>query len=204
MRVWGVLMAAALTATPLASVRADEGWLECVPFARDLSGVRIFGDARTWWDQAKDQYARGRKPLPGAVMAFRPHGAMTLGHVAVVRRILSPREVRLDHANWSVIDGRRGQIERDVRAVDVSEGNDWSRVRVWFAPIQALGGTEWPLEGFIYPDAEPGAPSETTPAAKAATARLARALSGPTAARNGGNSPISSLRMARIARTLDR
>lgn len=128
------------------------GWLECVPFARDLSGIRIFGNALTWWDQAKAHYARGSTPRAGAVMAFQPFGRMTLGHVAVVRRVVSGREVRLDHANWSLINGRRGQIERDVRAVDVSPGNDWSQVRVWFAPIADLGGTPWPLHGFIYPD----------------------------------------------------
>jgi len=43
-----------------------------------------------------------------------------------------------------------------VRAVDVSEDNDWSRVRIWFAPIKALGGTAWPVTGFIY-NRKPGA-----------------------------------------------
>ncbi|MFN7053646.1 MAG: hypothetical protein ACK4NH_16130, partial [Gemmobacter sp.] len=61
----------------------------------------------------------------------------------------------LRHANWSPIDGRRGQIEDDVRAVDVSEANDWSEVRVWYAPIGNLGTTAWPVNGFIYPD-KPG------------------------------------------------
>jgi hypothetical protein len=35
--------------------------------------------------------------------------------------------------------------------VDASEAGDWSRVRVWYTPNDALGGTEWPLNGFIYP-----------------------------------------------------
>ena len=152
-RAAGLTIGLALAVTPAAAADAPrDGWLECVPFARELSGVRIFGNALTWWEQAKARYARGARPRPGAVMAFQPHGRMQLGHVAVVRRIVSSREVRLDHANWSLIDGRRGQIERDVRAVDVSEANDWSRVRVWYAPIQSLGGTQWPLAGFIYPD----------------------------------------------------
>jgi len=38
----------------------------------------------------------------------------------------------------------------DVEAVDVSPANDWSEVRVWFAPIQGLGSTHWPVDGFIY------------------------------------------------------
>ena len=34
--------------------------------------------------------------------------------------------------------------------IDVSSANDWSEVRVWYAPIQALGGSVWPVQGFIY------------------------------------------------------
>ena len=84
-------------------------------------------------------------------MAFRPHGNMRLGHVAAVRRIVDKRTLIISHANWSTIDGGRGHIEEDVRVVDASEANDWSRVRVWYTPNAALGGTEWPLNGFIYP-----------------------------------------------------
>jgi surface antigen len=135
------------------------GYLQCVPYARQVSGIQIFGDARTWWDQAEGRYARGHAPRVGAVMAFRPYAGMRLGHVAAVSDILDSRTVLLRHANWSPINGRRGQVEDDVRAVDVSPNNDWSQVRVWFAPIQALGGTAWPVEGFIYnqkPGQKPG------------------------------------------------
>jgi surface antigen len=136
--------------------RSDElPYLQCVPYARQVSGIRIFGDAHTWWDQAEGKYARGNRPRVGAVMSFRPYGNMRLGHVAAVSRIIDSRTVLLRHSNWSLINGRRGQIEDDVRAVDVSEANDWSEVRVWFAPIQALGTTHWPLNGFIYPDKGP-------------------------------------------------
>ena len=125
-------------------------FLQCVPYARQVSGVRIFGDAHTWWDQAEGRYARGRSPRVGAVMAFSPHGNMRLGHVAAVSRIVDSRTVLLRHANWSEIGGRRGQIEDNVRAIDVSPDNDWSEVRVWFAPIANLGTTHWPVRGFIY------------------------------------------------------
>ncbi len=128
-------------------------YLQCVPYARAVSGIRIFGDAHTWWDQADGRYAKGSRPRVGAVMAFRPHGNMRLGHVAAVSRIVDSRTVLLRHSNWSLINGRRGQIEDDVRAVDVSPDNDWSEVRVWFAPIQDLGSTHWPVTGFIYNDA---------------------------------------------------
>ncbi|WP_120716306.1 CHAP domain-containing protein [Tsuneonella amylolytica] len=127
-------------------------YLQCVPYARERSGVQIYGDAHTWWDQAAGRYARGNRPKAGAVMAFRSSGSMVLGHVAAVSRVVDSRTVLLDHANWSPINGRRGQIERGVRAIDVSPANDWSQVRVWYAPIGDLGTTVWPVAGFIYND----------------------------------------------------
>lgn len=125
-------------------------YIQCVPFARKASGIQLYGDARTWWDQAAGRYERGFSPKVGAVMSFRPYGAMRLGHVAMVSRIVDSRTVLLRHANWSPINGVRGQAETDVRAVDVSDANDWSAVRVWYAPIQNLGSTHWPVDGFIY------------------------------------------------------
>lgn len=142
------------------SASDDQGelpaYLQCVPYARERSGVKIFGDARTWWDQAAGRYKRGSRPRPGAVMAFRPSGGMTLGHVAAVAKVIDSRTVLLDHANWSPIDGRRGQIERGVKAIDASPANDWSEVRVWYAPLQDIGTTAWPVEGFIYNEREDG------------------------------------------------
>lgn len=126
-------------------------FLQCVPYARQVTGIQLFGDAHTWWDQAAGHYARGHEPRVGAVMSFHPYGSMVLGHVAAVSRVIDSRTVLLRHANWSPINGRRGQIENDVRAIDVSPDNDWSEVRVWFAPLQALGTTRWPINGFIYP-----------------------------------------------------
>lgn len=139
----------------LAQDRESLTYLQCVPYARKVSGIQIYGDALTWWDQAEGRYAKGRKPKPGAVMSFAPSGRMVLGHVAAVSRVIDSRTVLLRHANWSPIDGRRGQIEDNVRAVDVSPENDWSEVRVWFAPIGNLGTTAWPVNGFIYPE-KPG------------------------------------------------
>jgi surface antigen len=126
-------------------------YLQCVPYARQVTGISIFGDAHTWWDQAEGRYSRGLRPRIGAVMTFKPHGNSTLGHVAAVSRIVDSRTILIRHANWSPINGRRGQIEDNVEAVDVSPDNDWSEVRVWYAPIQGLGGAHWPVQGFIYP-----------------------------------------------------
>jgi surface antigen len=132
--------------------------VECVPIARQQSGIQIYGDAWTWWNKAEGKYARGNAPRKGAVLAFKPHGAMTLGHVAAVSKVIDDRNILVTHANWSVIDGRRGQIERNVRIVDVSEGGDWSQVRVWYAPLADLGTTAWPVHGFIYPGSTPENP----------------------------------------------
>jgi surface antigen len=121
-------------------------YLQCVPYARGATGIRIYGDAHTWWGQAEGRYKRSSRPKPGAVMAFRPHANMRLGHVAVVSRIVDSRTVLVRHANWSPIEGHRGQVERDVKAVDVSPSNDWSTVRVWYDPLDDLGTTHWPLQ----------------------------------------------------------
>jgi surface antigen len=137
------------TAIPLPEPAPRAHW-ECVPFARAISGVEIYGDARTWWGQAEGRYARGNRPRVGAVLAFVPHGAMQLGHVAVVSGIIDRRTITVSHANWSLINGTRGQIERDVTVRDVSEAGDWSAVRVWYAPLADLGTTAWPVHGFIY------------------------------------------------------
>lgn len=123
--------------------------LQCVPFAREVSGIEIRGNAYTWWDQAAGRYERGNAPRVGAVLAFAATAKMRNGHVAMVSKVVSDREVLLTHANWST----RGGIERDVRAIDVSEAGDWSRVRVWFGPMHDLGLTAYPTHGFIYANA---------------------------------------------------
>jgi surface antigen len=147
-RIITFALGGALLASPVAAL--NEG-LQCVPYARALSGVQIKGDAHTWWGQAAGLYDRGSMPRVGSVMAFRPHGGMRLGHVAAVRKIVDSRTVLVSHANWSTIGGVRGHIENDVRVEDASEANDWSRVKVWYSPNAAMGTTEWPLYGFIYP-----------------------------------------------------
>ncbi|EKU75116.1 MULTISPECIES: CHAP domain-containing protein [Sphingobium] len=139
---WMALLSG-LTAAPVLGATA----LQCVPYARIVSGVEIYGDALTWWDQAQDHYKRGSIPKKGAVLAFRPVGPMTLGHVAVVSRILDDRRVLIRHANWS----SPGAIEEDVLAIDVSDAGDWSQVRVWHSPTGQMGARINPTFGFIYP-----------------------------------------------------
>lgn len=136
------------TAVP---AQAKSSFLQCVPFAREVSGIDIRGNAWTWWGQAAGRYERGGEPKVGAVMSFKRTSRNPYGHVAMVSKIVSDREVLLTHANWS----RRGGIERNVRAVDVSVAGDWSEVRVWFAPTGGLGTSTYPVNGFIYPGDAP-------------------------------------------------
>ncbi|WP_093014465.1 CHAP domain-containing protein [Sphingobium sp. YR768] len=139
--------AAALLSGLMAAPGFGAAVLQCVHYARTVSGVAIRGDALNWWDQADGQYKRGHKPKKGAVLAFRPYGPMALGHVAVVSKILGDRRVLIRHANWSV----PGSIEEDVLAIDVSEDGDWSQVRVWHSPTGQMGARTNPTYGFIYP-----------------------------------------------------
>lgn len=143
-----LLGAAVVCASLVSTVAEAKGW-QCVTYARSVSEVQIRGNAHTWWGQAAGKYERNRTPAVGAVMAMPGHGKMRLGHVAMVSKIVSPREVLLNHANWS----RRGGVDKDVRAVDVSEAGDWSRVRIWFAGMGDLGISSYPVSGFIHPGA---------------------------------------------------
>jgi surface antigen len=150
----GSLTAAVLISlTPSSGALADGYW-QCVPFARLISGIQIFGDARTWWGQAVGKYETGGRPEAGSVLCFKPTQRMRLGHVAVVSRVLTDRVIQISHANWSIIEGGRGKIEKEVTVVDVSPQGDWSEVKVWYDPLRDLGTSIYPTYGFIYPNAQ--------------------------------------------------
>lgn len=124
------------------------GFLHCVPFARAVSGIEIYGDAWTWWDQARGRYQRGRAPEIGAVLALRPTQRMRQGHVAVVVAVQDSRRILVSHANWGGDGSTRGKIHSRQPVVDVSPGNDWSEVRL----MNTLGtfGARYGVHGFIY------------------------------------------------------
>ncbi len=167
---------AALAALAMTVPAMGSSYLQCAPFARMESGIQLFGNARDWWDMAAGHYVRGHEPRIGSVMAFAPTRAMPIGHVAVVSALVSDREILLTHSNWSPINGRRGQIERNVRAVDVSPAGDWSEVRVWYAPIGDLGLRVNPIKGFIYPDADQTVQRDFTPDANGVLAAIAASV----------------------------
>ena len=124
--------------------------LQCVPYARRISGIPIYGDAWTWWQQAAGRYERGDAPQPGAVLVLDGYAGPRRAHLAVVRAVISDREIRVDHANW--LD--QGNIHLDDPVMDVSTGNDWSEVRVFNLAAGAWGTRHYHVRGFIGPGAE--------------------------------------------------
>ncbi len=211
------LLALLLILIPSAPALALYEGLQCVPYARSLTGISIYGDAWTWWGQADGRYARGNKPKPGAVLAFKAHGAMKLGHVAAVRKIVDSRTLLISHANWSRIDGIRGHVEENVKVIDTSAANDWSQVRVHFAALGDLGTTHYPVHGFIYPTAAKGkgdsfvsAPKTQATKQAIGQAKVAKVDESATAVKNkpkpqtgkSGSFTMSSSVLAEIDRTV--
>jgi surface antigen len=177
---------------------ADPYW-ECVPFARLVSGIQIFGDAYTWWNQAVGRYQTGYTPKLGAVLCFKPNGKMRLGHVAVVSQVVTDRVIQITHANWSPIEGSRGQIEKNVTVIDVSAAGDWSLVKVWYDPTRDIGSSTYSTYGFIYQDS---LASRYAVAQAAAVEMAQNAANQVVAAVRPGASPLSML--GQVADSTDR
>ncbi|HVZ29073.1 MAG TPA: CHAP domain-containing protein [Asticcacaulis sp.] len=148
--------------------------MQCVTFARNFTGMQIFGDAWTWWEKATGKYDEGQAPKPGAVLVFKSQGKMKLGHVAVVSQIITDRYIQITHANWSPVNGRRGQVEDHVNVLDVSEKGDWSKVKVWYGPLNDLGTTIYNTYGFIYNSSQPAPAAQTAVVQTAAPSQAPR------------------------------
>lgn len=133
--------------TNYGELKTPDAPLQCVPYARAHSGINIFGDAYTWWDQAAGHFERGAAPKLGAVLVLAGYAGPTRAHLAVVHSLLNTREITVDHANW--LDD--GAIYEDDPVVDVSEENDWSKVRVWNVRAGAWGTRTYQVQGFIGP-----------------------------------------------------
>jgi len=183
-----IAIAAVLAFAAVGQAQAENYW-QCVPFARLVSGIQIFGDAWTWWSQAAGKYQTGFVPKAGAVLCFRPTGRMRLGHVAVVSQVLTDRVIQITHANWSLIDGDRGHVERNVTVVDVSPNGDWSLVKVWNDPSHNLGSTTYPTYGFIYQDPSAAASARIAQMAQSAASQVADAV-------RPGSAPMQMLNQA--------
>ena len=198
-RTWLGSLTAALAISLVGSAAVADSYWQCVPFARLISGIQIFGDARTWWGQAVGKYETGFVPRSGAVLCFKPTGRMNLGHVAFVSQVLTDRVIQVTHANWSVMNGTRGQVEKDVTVVDVSPAGDWSEVKVWYDPIRDLGTTVYPTHGFIYQNAQAttiAAATSKMALAQNAAVSLAKSAANQVAASVRASSPLDMINQA--------
>jgi len=137
--------------------------ISCAPFARELSGIALYGEAESWWHGATGRYTRSEKPILGSVLVLQRSSRLRSGHVSVVTRLVGPRQLQVTQANWVA-----GQVDEDQLVVDVSSGNDWSEVRVWYPPVDQLGNTVYPAHGFIHPR-RPATYAELARATPAAT-----------------------------------
>jgi hypothetical protein len=126
----------------------NDKFLQCVSFARAVSGIDIHGDAWTWWNAAAGHYRRGQTPEVGSVLVLKPSGAMKLGHVSVVVELQDARHVLVSHANWGYQVDTRGVIHERMPIVDVSPNNDWSSIKL-MNRYGSFGGP-FPAYGFVY------------------------------------------------------
>ncbi len=138
--------------TPTGGIHPYQGELmQCVTYAREISGIDITGDAWSWWEAAQGKYERGHQPRFMSVLVLSRTQRLKLGHVAVVVDVLGAREIRVTHANFGSDPIGRRIIYDSMPATDVSPANDWSVVRFWNYEAKAWGIT-YETYGFIYPD----------------------------------------------------
>lgn len=123
--------------------------IQCVPHARELSGIPIYGDAYTWWGQADGKYAKGKVPQIGAVLVLSKTSRLKHGHLAVVNKILDRRTIEVAHSNWGGSRDERCVIYNHMPVKDVSANNDWSMLRFWNYPSKSFGSV-YAASGFIY------------------------------------------------------
>ena len=125
--------------------------MQCVPYAREVSGIPIRGNAHTWWLQAQGKYECSKDtPRIGAVLVLSKTNRNKYGHLAVVSGIIDKRTIEVEHTNWGGTLKQRKIVYKRMPAIDVSANNDWSKIRFWNYPSSSFGRV-YPASGFIYP-----------------------------------------------------
>jgi CHAP domain-containing protein len=137
----------------------DSARMQCVTYARAVTGLDLRGDAWRWWAAAGGRYGRGPEPSAYSVLVLAQGVRLNRGHVAVVREVLDSRRIRVDHANWNNDE----RIVKDMLVVDVSAANDWTEVKFWNERADSWGNV-YLAYGFIYPPgAEPDRSASLAP-----------------------------------------
>ncbi len=142
--VWGSvpMMFVSLCARPAAAGN-------CALYVRAQTGVDLYGAAGGWWDEAGARYWRGHIPQLGAILVFKRTSAIPAGHVALVARVVGPREIVVDQANWY-----HGMVTPNVPVIDELPDNDWTTVAVMNVGSGNFG-RDYPSYGFVYPQTGP-------------------------------------------------
>lgn len=166
--LWGSSLVTLLCSPAMAGTSHDIHGSNCVAYAREVTGVHLDGNAAAWWPHAEGRYERGHTPQLGAILVFKPYGDMHVGHVAVVSRVVSAREVLVDQANWV-----RGRVTKAMSVIDASPANDWTSVKVQYGGTH---GRDNPTYGFIYPHVLPASFGEAVAAAEPDGDRVAARL----------------------------
>jgi surface antigen len=143
---------AVLALTGCSAGLQDAAQYQCVPYARQVSGIQLQGDAWTWWEAAAGRYVRAPRPDRGAVLVLRRSETLRHGHVAVVTALHDARTIDVTHVNWGYDDKTRRRVHARMRVIDVSRGNDWSLVRFWNEDASVFG-KPYAAHGFILPSA---------------------------------------------------
>ena len=141
-----------MSALPAPHAPSPDGHMQCVPYAREYTGIFIRGDAWTWWRSAGGLYSRGNVPEPYSLLVLAQTDRLRSGHLSVVVGVTNGREIRVSHANW--LNDER--IIEDICVIDVSEKNDWSQVKFW-NPTTGAYGQVYQAYGFVYRN--PNAPN---------------------------------------------
>lgn len=124
--------------------------VQCVLYARDVSGISIYGNAHRWWKKAAAlRYERGVQPKPGAVLVLARTRTLPYGHLAVVKRVIDNRHIEVAHSNWGHNKATRRKLYHSMRVKDISRKNDWSRLRFWHYDSESFGNP-YVAKGFIY------------------------------------------------------
>lgn len=123
---------------------------QCVPYARRVSGIQLYGDAYSWWNTATPRgYRCGQVPQIGAAFILASTHQMPEGHVAVVNGITDARHITVTHSNWGDTRGRRKVLYHAMPVEDISPNNDWTRVKFWNYEKNVYG-FPYASKGFIY------------------------------------------------------